>query len=129
MAAASAASAGHQVLLSTAYCQLHHGKDPAACLKCVGALRQLETPEAAAPAVALLAFQAFMVQGCLEQAEKEATGVKDCKTACSWQYATAGLTGDLPSLALQGGQQRAAGTLLVVFISCTTHYLIVPTVM
>lgn len=63
-----------QVLLCLGYCHLLHLRDAAACLKCCEALRQLETPQAAHPAVALLAFQAFMAQGSLEQAEQEATG-------------------------------------------------------
>jgi hypothetical protein len=62
------------VLLCLGYCHLLQLRDPAACLKCCEALRQLETEQAAHPAVALLAFQAFMAQGSLEQAEKEATG-------------------------------------------------------
>jgi hypothetical protein len=66
-----------QVLLCLGYCHLLHLRDPAACLKCCEALRQLETEQAAHPAVALLAFQAFRAQGSLEQAEKEATGEHD----------------------------------------------------
>lgn len=62
------------MLLCLGYCHLLHLRDAAACLKCCEALRQLETPQAAHPAVALLAFQAFMAQGSLEQAEQEATG-------------------------------------------------------
>ncbi|WIA40581.1 hypothetical protein OEZ86_013922 [Tetradesmus obliquus] len=64
-----------EVLLCLGYCHLLHLRDAAACLKCCEALRQLETPQAAHPAVALLAFQAFMAQGSLEQAEQEATGI------------------------------------------------------
>jgi hypothetical protein len=62
------------VLLCLGYCHLLHLRDAAACLKCCEALRQLETEQAGHPAVALLAFQAFMAQGSLEHAEKEATG-------------------------------------------------------
>jgi hypothetical protein len=71
-----------QVLLCLGYCHLLHLRDAAACLKCCEALRQLETEQAAHPAVALLAFQAFMAQGSLEQAEKEATGERH--VFCAW---------------------------------------------
>lgn len=64
------------MLLGLAYFQLQVSRDPAACLKCTEALRQLETEEGSHPAVSLLAFKAFMALGMLEEAEKEATGNK-----------------------------------------------------
>ena len=62
-----------QVLFSLSWCHLEHDNNHEACIRCVEALRQLETPLSNIPAVSLLAFTAYLALGLLQQAEGEAT--------------------------------------------------------
>lgn len=65
---------GTQVLLCSAYCQLHVAGSPAACLRCIETLRQRGGETGGGVAAALLAFQALLSSGQLKEAEAEATG-------------------------------------------------------